>query len=89
MLLVRRGAAVGLYLNACPHNGLPLTFRSRSIISADGERLMCSNHGAEFAIEDGHAVRGIGLECRLTAIPVHIDTGGQVRLGTEEPPATI
>lgn len=82
MLLVRRGGAVRLYVNACPHNGLPLTYRSPNIVSADGERLMCSNHGAEFAIDDGRAVAGIARGCALIALPAHVDTEGQIRIGS-------
>ena len=42
------------YRNLCPHHWLPLTYRSPKILSADGTRLRCSNHGAQFSVEDGH-----------------------------------
>jgi nitrite reductase/ring-hydroxylating ferredoxin subunit len=36
------------FVNKCPHMGLPLeTFPDR-FLSADGERLICSAHGAQF-----------------------------------------
>jgi nitrite reductase/ring-hydroxylating ferredoxin subunit len=49
VLVVRRGAGLRAYLDLCPHQYLPLTWRGRRVLSADGERLRCSNHGAEFA----------------------------------------
>jgi nitrite reductase/ring-hydroxylating ferredoxin subunit len=81
MLLFRRGHAIRLYLNACPHNGLPLTFRSPSIVSADGTRLLCSNHGAQFSVDDGRALACIADDCALITIPAHIDPAGQVVVG--------
>ena len=49
---------VKAYVNACPHVWLPLTFRSPRLLSEDGERLTCSNHLAEFAVDDGRALSG-------------------------------
>ena len=74
MLVVRRGENVRAYVNACPHVWLPLTFRSLRLLSADGERLVCSNHLAEFAVADGQALSGpVEPGCGLTAIPVHVN----------------
>jgi nitrite reductase/ring-hydroxylating ferredoxin subunit len=53
VVVVRRGAKVRAWRNLCPHHWLPLTYRSEKILSADGMRLRCSNHGAEFSADDG------------------------------------
>jgi nitrite reductase/ring-hydroxylating ferredoxin subunit len=67
------------YRNLCPHQWLPLTYRSARILSADGRRLRCSNHGAEFSVEDGRSL-GDALPCGLEPVPVHIDHAGRVVL---------
>ncbi|MGO9359093.1 MAG: Rieske (2Fe-2S) protein [Xanthobacteraceae bacterium] len=58
LLVVRRGDDLRAYLNVCPHQYLPLTYRSERVLSTDGDRLRCSNHGAEFAVSDGRPVSG-------------------------------
>ena len=70
------------YVNACPHVWLPLTYRSGSVVSADGGRLVCSNHYAEFSVEDGSALSGpVTPGCGLTPVPVHVDAHGSLIIG--------
>ncbi len=86
VLVVRRGAGLRAYLDLCPHQFLPLTWRGRRVLSADGERLRCSNHGAEFAAEDGRAVSsGPGGACGPTPVPVFVDPDGTVRVDDDGP----
>ena len=79
VLVLRRGSEVRAYRNLCPHHWLPLTYRSQNVLSADGARLRCSNHGAEFSIEDGRAFDA-SLPCGLEPVPVHVDGEGRVVL---------
>jgi nitrite reductase/ring-hydroxylating ferredoxin subunit len=82
MLVVRRGDNAYAYVNACPHVWLPLTYRSGSVVSADGGRLVCSNHYAEFSVEDGNTVSGpVTPDCGLTPVPVHVDARGCLIIG--------
>ena len=82
MLVVRRGSDAYAYVNACPHVWLPLTYRSGSVVSADGGRLVCSNHHAEFSVEDGGALSGpMSPGCGLTPVPVHVDADGSLIIG--------
>ena len=82
MLVVRRGDAARAYVNACPHVWLPLTYRGGGVVSADGERLVCSNHYAEFSVEDGSTVSGpVTPGCGLTPVPVHVDAQGCLIIG--------
>ena len=82
MLVVRRGDAARAYVNACPHVWLPLTYRGGGVVSADGERLVCSNHYAEFSVEDGSTVSGpVTPDCGLTPVPVHVDAQGCLIIG--------
>ena len=79
VLLLRRGTEVRAFRNLCPHQWLPLTYRSPKVLSADGTRLRCSNHGAEFSADDGRPVDG-GLPCGLEPVPVCVDAQGRVVL---------
>ena len=68
------GSATGpkAFVNACPHQFLPLDQRSTSVLSTDGKRLMCSNHQAEFDITDGAGTRGFGLGACLALVPTQL-----------------
>ncbi len=85
VLVVRRGAELRAYLDLCPHQYLPLTWRGRKVLSADGERLRCTNHGAEFAVEDGRGLSGPGSACGLTSVPLRVDPDGTVRVDDDGP----
>jgi nitrite reductase/ring-hydroxylating ferredoxin subunit len=79
IVVVRSGAEVRAFRNLCPHQWLPLTYRSPNILSADGRRLRCSNHGAEFRVEDGRPLDA-SLPCGLEPVPVQVDAEGRVML---------
>jgi nitrite reductase/ring-hydroxylating ferredoxin subunit len=79
IVVVRSGADIRAWRNLCPHQWLPLTYRSERILSADGMRLRCSNHGAEFSVDDGRPLDA-ALPCGLKPVPVHVDAEGQVVL---------
>jgi nitrite reductase/ring-hydroxylating ferredoxin subunit len=82
MLVVRHRDQPRAYVNACPHVFLPLTWRSDRVLSADGERLICSNHQAEFRVADGSIVTGPAEPgCALTPVPVHVDATGALVIG--------
>jgi nitrite reductase/ring-hydroxylating ferredoxin subunit len=82
MLVVRRGGDARAYVNACPHVWLPLTFRASGVVSADGGRLVCSNHFAQFSVEDGRALSGpVRPGCGLTLVPIHIDAKNCLIIG--------
>ena len=80
VVVLRRGGAVHAFLDLCPHQWLPLTWRGAGVLSADGERLRCSVHGAEFAAEDGRGLAGVATGCRLTPAPLDVAPDGTVRL---------
>lgn len=75
VLVLRDLDKISVFVNACPHQFLPLDQRSSGIISADGKRLMCSNHQAEFNISDGEGVMGQGLGNCLARIPFCLKEG--------------
>ena len=73
MLVLRAGGGLRAYVNACPHQYLPLDWRSSQLVSADGTMLMCSAHGARFDIVTGEAVEG--ADCGLDPVPVRVVDG--------------
>ena len=78
IVLVRKGDTVKAYVNACPHQYLPLNHRGDKLLSADGAILRCSNHSAGFSSDDGEGVEGLGIGACLDAIPVSIDRDDQI-----------
>lgn len=81
VLLARSGTLLRAYVNACPHQFLPLDHRGDRIISADGTVLRCTNHSAGFRLDDGEGVEGLGLGCALDVIPVAVNAAGLVVIG--------
>ena len=57
-MVIRRGNEAFVYVNACPHTGMPLDFQPGRFLAADGALIQCSTHGAKFRIEDGFCVSG-------------------------------
>jgi nitrite reductase/ring-hydroxylating ferredoxin subunit len=75
LFAVRQGAEVRVYVNACPHIGAPLDWAPGRFLSADGRRIVCAMHGAEFRIADGLCLRGPCHGERLEAVPAEIVEG--------------
>jgi nitrite reductase/ring-hydroxylating ferredoxin subunit len=75
LFAVRRGAAVFVYVNSCPHIGVPLDWAPDRFLKADGSRIICSTHGAEFDIEGGLCVRGPCLGDRLEGVMIQVKDG--------------
>ena len=83
LLLVATSEGIRAYLNACPHQFLPLDYRADGVLSADGTRLLCSSHGAAFDAATGEGVAGFGVGCALDRVPVTVGPDGMVRIGTD------
>lgn len=80
LLLVETAAGLRGYVNACPHQYLPLDYRSQQVLSADGTMLLCSAHGAQFDAVSGAGIGGEGLGCALDSVPLH-EVDGQIFIG--------
>lgn len=78
IIFVRNGDTVKAYVNACPHQYLPLNHRGEKLLSADGMILRCSNHSAGFSSDTGRGVEGLGIGACLDAIPVSVNREGQI-----------
>ena len=75
LFALRRGERVQVWVNACPHLGVPLDWAPDQFLTHDGTRIMCSTHGAEFRLDDGLCLRGPCKGDRLEAVPVTIESG--------------
>jgi nitrite reductase/ring-hydroxylating ferredoxin subunit len=74
-MAIRRGGRVFVYVNSCPHTGMPLDYQPGRFLNADGTLIQCSTHGAEFRIDDGYCVSGPCEGDRLRAVNVKIRRG--------------
>lgn len=69
VLVVKDDNGTRAFVNACPHQFLPLDTRG-DVLGADGTRLICTNHDAVFDAQTGQGVSGFGLNCALSPIPL-------------------
>ena len=75
LFAVRRGNAVFAYVNSCPHTGAPLNFLPDKFLDLQKTRILCTNHGALFRIEDGHCIHGPCAGKDLQSAPVLVERG--------------
>ncbi len=75
LFAVRQGDAAYVYVNSCPHIGVPLDWAPDRFLTGDGSRIICSTHGAEFAIDSGVCLRGPCLGDRLEAVMIQVKDG--------------
>ena len=75
LFAIRRGEAVLVYVNSCPHVGLPLELVPHRFLDRKGEHIVCAAHGARFRIEDGECISGPCIGDRLEPVPVRIEDG--------------
>jgi nitrite reductase/ring-hydroxylating ferredoxin subunit len=75
LFAVREGETVRVYVNACPHLGVPLDWSPDQFLTADGARIVCATHGAEFRIADGLCLRGPCKGKSLQSIGVSVEDG--------------
>jgi nitrite reductase/ring-hydroxylating ferredoxin subunit len=75
LLLVRRGEALFLYANLCPHTRETLDPMGGSVASGDGLLLTCQRHAAQFVTETGECVGGPCLGEYLEPVPFTVSEG--------------
>lgn len=83
LFAVRRGGRVFVYVNSCPHLGLPLDPVPHRFLDAKRTAIVCSAHGARFRVEDGECVSGPCYGESLEAVPVRVDPEGRVIVPAE------
>ena len=75
LFAVRKGDEAYVYVNSCPHIGIPLDWAPDRFLTADGSRIICSTHGAEFRIDDGVCLGGPCVGDRLEAVMIRLEDG--------------
>ncbi len=75
--VVRRGEGVAGYVDRCPHAGMPLALAPDRYLTAAGDLILCSSHGALFRTEDGVCVGGPCAGKALEGWKVGVE-GGEV-----------
>ncbi|MCB4820609.1 Rieske (2Fe-2S) protein [Roseicella aerolata] len=75
LFAVRKDGRVHVYVNACPHIGLPLEPLPDRFLDPRRQVILCAVHGARFRIEDGQCVSGPCIGEALEAVPVRIVDG--------------
>ena len=78
LFAVRRGDRVWVYVNSCPHIGVPLDPVPDRFLDSKRENVLCSTHGARFRVEDGFCTHGPCHGESLEAVPHRIDAEGRV-----------
>lgn len=69
VLALRRGEALQVWHNACPHAGRRLDYAPGRFLMHEGH-LVCAAHGARFTLEDGRCVDGPGRGGGLAPLAV-------------------
>ena len=86
IFVIRRGADAFAYLNICPHQFLPLNWKTDNFLSFDKSCIVCVMHAARFNIDTGEMMYGpICPDCRLKPVPLDIENGA-IRLGKKDIP---
>lgn len=75
LMVIRQGARVYVYLNRCPHRGIPLEWVPDQFLDSSGRLIQCATHGALFLPESGECVSGPCIGASLQRRPCHIDNG--------------
>ena len=72
---VRKGDAVYVYENECPHNLTPLNAFGDEFLNDEGTQIECGTHMAQFNIEDGLCTEGPCEGDKLTQINAEVRDG--------------
>ena len=75
LIAIKKDGQLHLYLNRCPHRGIPLEWLPDQFLDLDRAFIQCSTHGALFQIETGECIQGPCQGQSLTPIPFSIKDG--------------
>lgn len=75
LFAVKKEGRVHVYVNSCPHVGLPLEMLPHRFLDSKKQTIICSAHGARFRIQDGVCVTGPCIGEALESVPMRIVDG--------------
>jgi len=79
LFVVRRGTALHGWQDRCPHEGAtPLPYRRHAYLNANGTRIVCFAHGAQFDIASGECLIGPCKGDALTKVPLTVTGNGEL-----------
>jgi nitrite reductase/ring-hydroxylating ferredoxin subunit len=73
LFAVRKDGEVFVYINSCPHTGLPLNWRPDQFMDYDKNYIQCAIHAAIFDPKTGLCVAGPCQGDHLDNIPCKVD----------------
>ncbi len=79
IIIVQAGGTRHAYINCCPHQFIPLETFPNHFLNTDKTEMVCSGHGARFALATGECVSGPCLGKSLARLPLK-ENGGAVYL---------
>lgn len=79
LFAVKKDGQIFVYINSCPHIGIPLEFQPDEFLDMEKRFIQCANHGALFEIESGACIAGPCSGQTLKAVPFTIE-GDAIRL---------
>ena len=80
LFVVRNGEALRAFRNVCPHQGASLPWCKDAYLNADGDRIVCSAHGAQFDVNTGRCTQGAALGQSLDSIDIELTELGSIRV---------
>lgn len=72
LLAVKKDGLISVYVNSCPHLGVPMDMEPGRFLDGEKNFIMCTTHGALFQIDTGECVHGPCLGENLTPVPCEI-----------------
>lgn len=85
LIAVRQQQQVYVYLNRCPHRGIPLEWQPDRFLDLERRFIQCSTHGALFRIDTGLCIQGPCNGQALTPLTTHLDAEGYLHLDSALP----
>lgn len=76
LMATRRHGEVFVYINRCPHRGVPLEWQADDFLDESASLIRCATHGALFLVENGECVAGPCAGRSLIAVSSREDQQG-------------
>jgi len=75
VFVVRRGGRIDVWRDDCPHQNVPMAWRTDEYLNREGTRIVCAAHGALFDMDSGECVLGACLGDCLERVPHELVDG--------------